>query len=491
MEEKIINDVALGAVGNIKGSYSTHFVENFNVDGSPESTDLEAIFNNPQDNIGDIIAYSKYCYRKHGIIMRVINIIRDFGATGFELSYPTQADKVKKVIEAYNKRIDIDGLVKDIIFELALTGNVVCYDRGGNRVDIYPIDMIKVVPLVKNNKQLVAYKVTNTNYSIDDYGKNINKEIENAYPKEILDAQRNGNMYALLDDNNAYFEKINASRYEPYGVSVILPAFEDLSHKTLLKEAEKATANDIINKILHIQVGNANVKPSGELLEKYNNLFLNQSGSLLATTPDYVTINWIEPKTDIFGEDKFVEIDTDILNTLGVSLTLIRGEGGGNYAEGMLNFNGLVRTIEGIRHHIPHIVEDLYSKELERNGLKPEHAPRVEFKDVVIDPETKTNLLIQLFQNAGLPYRALYEGCNMDYDYIKLQREQENSENMDETFKVHTMPFQGNVNIDNNNDTTTDDKGGAPKKTQTERKTDKTASNNDAPRTGLTNTNRS
>ncbi len=471
----------VGAVKSNTSSYSTHFTKNFNVDGSPSSTDLESIFNNPQDNIDDIVAYSKYCYRKHGIIMRVINIIRDFGSTGLVLDYPMKDKGVRKIIENFNKRIDMEQLVKDIIFELALTGNVSCYDRDGARVDIYPIDMIKVIPLITNNKQRIAYKTDMSDISMDDYGNDINKAIEKAYPKEILDAQKNGREYAVLSEENAYFVKINASQYEPYGVSVILPAFEDLSHKSLLKEAEKATANDIINKILKVSIGDKENKPGPNLISEYNNLFAGQSGSLLATVPYYVNIEWIEPETDIFGKDKFVEIDTDILNTLGVSLTLIRGEGGGNYAEGMLNFTGLVRTIEGIRHHIPCIIEDLYRKELVRNGKNPDHAPLVKFDDVVIDKSTKTELLLSLFQNAGLPYQALYEGCDMNWDYIKLMREDENDNDMDETFKVHTMPFQG----------AGDGQAGAPEKTDTERKTDKTSSNNDAPRTGLKDTNRS
>ncbi|MCK9191175.1 MAG: hypothetical protein M0P10_06505 [Sphaerochaetaceae bacterium] len=492
------SELELGAVRELSDSYSKHFDKNFNVDGSPSNTDLEAIFNNPQDNISNIIAYSKYCYRKHGIIMRVINIIRDFGATGLVLDYPKKGNQVKDVIAEYNKRVNIGQLIKDIIFELALTGNVVCYDRDGMRVDIYPIDMIKIVPLIRNNKQVLAYKVNKDNdVATESYGKttdgiDVDKKLETALPDEVLKAKKFGNgQYAILDSEKSYFSKINASQYEPYGVSVILPAFEDLSHKSLLKEAEKSTANDIINKTFHVSIGDKDNKPSRKLLEDYNNLFAGKTGSVLATTPYYVNLEWIEPKTDIFGEDKFVEIDTDILNTLGVSLTLIRGEGGGNYAEGMLNFSGLTRTIEGIRGNIPSILEGLYKSELIRNNLNPDHCPSVRFEDVVIDSETKTNLLLQLFQNAGLPYQALYEGCDMNYDAIKLMREDENSNDMDETFKLHSMPFQGGQNGDMQGDNgQPNGQGGAPKKQLSDRKSDKTASNNNSPRTGLNNTNR-
>jgi len=487
-EDSIRDELVLGAVNTFKTSYSTHFEENFNVDGSPASVDLEKIFNAPQDYISDIVGYSKYCYRKHGIIMRVVNIIRDFGACGFDLSYPTKAKKIEEVITAYNKKVDLDQLIKDMIFELALTGNLACYDRDGERVDIYPISQIKVIPLIKNNKQMIAYKTPINTISYDTFNKQIDTLIESAYPKEITEARKKNLEYGILDTNKSYFAKINASQYESYGISVILPAFEDLSHKSLLKEAEKSTANDIIDKIMLVQVGDKDNKPNKDLIKQYDSLFNGISGSVRVTAPYYVDIKWVEPETNIFGEEKFVEIDTDILNTLGVSLTLIRGEGGGNYAEGMLNFTGLTRTIEGIRLQIPNIIEGLYRSELERNGLNPDHSPIFSFKEVVIDKEAKLNLVKELFTTAGLPYQVLYEQFGMDFDYIKLIREDENTNKVDETFKVRSLPFQGQNGDNQNNtegqETQPQDKGGAPKKTSSERKTDKTASNNDAPRTG-------
>lgn len=477
------NEVVVGSV-TVKTEYSTHFAENFNVDGSPSSIDLEDIFNAPQDNIDDIIGYAKYCYRKHGVITRVINITRDFGASGITLYYPTENKKAKKIIEEYNKKVDIEQLIRDFIFELSLTGNLACYDRDGMRVDIYPINKIDVIPLIVNNKQLIAYKNESINFGITDYGEKINKQIENAYPTEIVQGIKEGKQTIPLDPEYAYFAKINSSQYEPYGMSVILPAFEDLAHKTLLKEAEKATANDIIDKIMLVQIGDENNKPNKDLIDQYTALLDGVSGSVRLTVPYYVDAKFVEPETTVFANEKFIEVDKDILNTLGISLSLIRGESGGNYAEGMINFSGLVRTIEGIRQPIIKIVEGLYKKELERKGVKPEYAPKVSFKEVVIDKEAKLNLMKELFTTAGLPYRVLYEEYGMDFDAIKVIREEENKEKLEETFSLHSMPFQGN-NVDDNQG----DEGGAPTKTLSQRKTDKTSSGNQ-PRTGASNTNR-
>lgn len=482
-DEKVTTSMVVGSIGK-KDQYSTHFDKNFNVDGSPSKVDLESIFNAPQDNIENIVGYAKYCYRKYGIIMRVINIIRDFGSSEIKLSYPTKNKKVRQVIDDYNKRIDIPQLTKDFIYEMALTGNLACYDREGQRVDIYPINTIKPVPLIKNNKQLIAYQIPMSTFGSDTYGAEIDKQIQSAYPKEICDAIKSGKDKVILNPDNAYFAKINASQYESYGLSVILPAFEDLAHKSLLKEAEKATANDIIDKIMLIKIGDADNKPSRTLIEEYTRLLDGLTGSVRLTVPYYVSAEYVEPETSVFASEKFVEVDTDILNTLGISLSLIRGESGGNYSEGIINFSGLVRTIQNIQAPVIRILEGLYGAELKRHGYKAEDAPKVEFADVVIDKDAKLALVKELFTTAGLPYRVLYEEFGYDFDSIKLIREEENDEDMDEVFATHTLPFSGEQAVDG------EDKGGAPEKPITQRKSDKTQSNNDQPRTGLKKTHR-
>lgn len=467
--------VALCAMSEGANEYSTYYNKNFNVDGSPSDYSLEQIYNSPQDNIADIVGYSKYSYRKYGIIMRLINMYRDFGCTKIHLDYKTNDEKVTKVIENYNKQIKLPQLVRDMIFEMALTGNLVCYDRNGKRVDIYPIDKIEVTDLIINNNPLLAYKIEDT-FDSYDYDEKIIKKINKAFPKEILRAKENGNAKAILDYDKTYFAKINVSQYEKYGVSVLLPAFEDLSHKNLLKSAEKSTAKAIIDKIMLTQVGDKDNPPSENLIAQYDRLFQNVSGSVAVTVPYNVNIKFVEPETSVFGAEKFIEIDKDILNTLGVSVSLLRGEGGGSYSDGLVNFTGLCRSIEAVREPLINVIHGLYMAELKRKRLDPKLAPIPRFEEVVIDKTAKMELLTNLFTSAGLPYELLYEGSGFDYDHVKLIRKKENENKEEEIFSLRAQPFQGNQNADSS------DEGGAPTKNEGQRKTDKSKSNNDQPR---------
>lgn len=480
-EVAVTQEMCVGSISRNR-QYSTHFARNFNVDGSPANADLEKYLNAPQDNIEGIFAHSKYVYRKHGIIMRTVNIMRDFGASGLRLQYPVKADKVKQAIENFNENVDIEQFVRDAIFELAISGNLVCYYRNGKRIDIYPINQIEMLPLMIDNKQILGYKIENK-FMTKSYGKQFDSAIQTAYPKEIVESIKKGEQLAYLDPKYSFSAKINCSQYEPYGVSCILPAFEDLAHKTLMKEAEKSISNELINKILLVKIGDKDNKPNARIISEYTNMLDNISGAVRLTVPYYVQAQFVEPETAVFGAEKFIEIDSDVLSTLGISLSLLKGEGGGNYSEGIINMSSLTRTIETMQRPIAKIIEEMYRIELERKGLNPEHCPKVSFNEVVIDKASKLALVKELFVSAGLPYEVMYNEYGYDFESLKIMKEQENKETLEEVFKLHTQPFQGTGQPDANGD----GEAGAPKKKISERKTEPRGNNQS---TGLKNTNR-
>ena len=114
-------------------------------------------------------------------------------------------------------------------------------------------------------------------------------------------------------------------------------------------------------------------------------------------------------------------------------------------------------------------------RELQRNGINADKTPKVSFNEIVIDENARLGLVHWLFEHAGLPYRVLFEEHGYDYDYMKLERIEENKAKADEIFELRGQPFQGAIQ----------DKGGRPEKNLSERKSDKNQSNNDQPRSGV------
>ena len=459
-----------------KTQYSRYFEQTFNVNGDPKGYDLKKYAQNPQANILELVGLAKYYYVSEGIIMRTVNIIRDYSVTDLRLEYGNSKSKVQNVVESFLKRVDIKRFCKDFVFEMAMTGNCFCYDRDGEYIDIYPLDLIDVSNVIVAGKQQVFFNNSDTNISLDESEED-KKLMESAYPEEIIKGKRRGQQKIPFDIDKSYFAKMNSSRYDKYGLSFLVPAFDDLSRKNMMKEAERSTASGIIDQILHIKVGNKDHIPTDKEVEFYSSLFDGKSGSLRATTPDFVSLEWISPSSEIFGEQKFIELDKDLLSTLGVSLTLLRGEGGGSYSEVMLNITGLIKTIDAIRSPLVEIIEDMIKKELIRNGINADKCPKVSFNDIEIDKSERLSLVQWLFEHAGLPYRALYEEHGLDYDYIKLEREEENKRKDEDVLALRSQPFQGNIGMTKDNK-----EAGRPEKKDFERESPKEQSNNDQPR---------
>ena len=460
-----------------QSTYSRYFSQKFTINGEPKGYDLQKYAQNPQDNINELSALAKYYYISEGMIMRTVNIIRDYSVTELHLDYDKGKGKVKAIVDSFLKKIDINKFCKDFVFEMAMTGNCFCYDRDGEYIDIYPLDLIEVSNVVINGKQQVYFDNSQMDFEMNDNPEEA-KLMAKAYPEEIQKGIRQDRAKIPFDLDKSYFSKMNSSRYDRYGVSFLVPAFDDLSRKNLLKEAERSTASGIIDQILHIKVGDKDHAPSKDEVLFYSDLFTDKTGSVRVTTPYYVGLEWISPDSQIFGETKFLEIDKDLLSTLGVSLTLLRGEGGGNYSEGMLNITGLIKTIESIRSFLPPIIEDMIRRELERNGINADKTPKVSFNEIVIDENARLGLVQWLFEHAGLPYRVLFEEHGYDYDYMKLERLEENNSDDDKVFELRNQPFQGNMPQE-------EQEVGRPEKNLSERKSDKNQSNNDQPRSGV------
>lgn len=457
-----------------QSTYSRYFSQKFTINGEPKGYDLQKYAQDPQDNIHNLSALAKYYYISEGMIMRTVNIIRDYSVTELKLDYAKGKQKVQNIVDNFLKRINVEKFCKDFVFEMAMTGNCFCYDRDGDYIDIYPLDLIEVSNVIIDGKQQVYFDNSRTEINLESNPEE-EKLMAKAYPEEIQKGIKQGREKIPFDLTKSYFSKMNSSRYDRYGISFLVPAFDDLSRKNLLKEAERSTASGIIDQILHIRVGDKDHAPSEKEVLFYSDLFTDKTGSVRVTTPYYVKLEWVSPDSQIFGETKFLEIDKDLLSTLGVSLTLLRGEGGGNYSEGMINITGLIRTIESIRSFLPPIIEDMISRELERNGINADKTPKVSFNEIVIDENARLGLVQWLFEHAGLPYRVLFEEHGYDYDYMKLERLEENKSKDEKTFELRNQPFQGAIQ----------DKGGRPEKNLSERKSDKNQSNNDQPRSSV------
>ena len=172
-----------------KSEYSRYFSQTYTVNGEPKGYDLQKYAKNPQLYIKELIALAKYYYVLEGVIMRTVNIIRDYSITDIKLDYSKGKAKVQKIVDDFLKRIDVTKFCKDFVYEMAMTGNCFCYDRDGEYVDIYPLDMIEVSNVIVNGKQQVYFNNSHIDISLDST-EDEQKIMQKAYPEEILNGMK-------------------------------------------------------------------------------------------------------------------------------------------------------------------------------------------------------------------------------------------------------------------------------------------------------------
>ena len=196
-----------------QSTYSRYFSQKFTINGEPKGYDLQKYAQNPQDNIHNLAALAKYYYISEGMIMRTVNIIRDYSVTELKLDYAKGKQKVQNIVDNFLRRIDIEKFCKDFVFEMAMTGNCFCYDRDGDYIDIYPLDLIEVSNVIVDGKQQVYFDNSQTEFSMESNPEE-EKLMAKAYPEEIQKGIKQGREKIPFDLSRSYFSKMNSSRYD-------------------------------------------------------------------------------------------------------------------------------------------------------------------------------------------------------------------------------------------------------------------------------------
>jgi hypothetical protein len=249
----------------------------------------------------------------------------------------------------------------------------------------------------------------------------------------------------------------NKSRQrERYGRPVGIAAFEDLLHKDLLKLAERAVVDKVIQTLLVVRLGEGGTDgyvPSTEQAGKvYNSIkaVLNEetkdSQNKLVGIPYWATIEALKVDLGIFENNKYEQIDQDILVSLGVSGILNAGQGN-NYSSGKINENIFYSKVFDI---LEQIADEVFNVQF--NQIVPNsdiNFKKTFTRTVTVDNDTKLQVLQTLLDKGGSIKSVLDEvGVNFD-DYIKQIKYEA------EEVKTHDLliPYQSTYTMSDGSDT--------------------------------------
>jgi hypothetical protein len=379
------------------------------------------------------------------------------------LKLPIVDDLVK--IAKFDKGVNRKSVIRDILFQSVSQGSAIGYIHGTstNRY-VQMLDLDYYVPKGIVNGQwqvevdLVKFSHVNKNLT-DEYPYDYTFNPKELLPKAELLAQprevqlaytnfqtstKQQDRHYLLSLNRTFVIKIMCTQSERLGRPAGMPAFSDLLHKEIIRDAEIALIDRIINMILVLKLGESGekgFKPSGEVrreMARETKKALTSDtlkGLKLIGIPYWAEIEALKTDLSLFDKEKYESIDNDIMVALGVS-GIMGGSKENSFAGGQLMASLFMTNIYSI---LEQIEENLFNYQY--NLIVPDSTvtfKRVFNRTMVLDNKSKIEILNKLVDRGG-SIRYLLDAIGIDFDeYIT------NVEYEKETRKVNDIfePFE-------------------------------------------------
>ena len=443
---------------------------------------LDMLSVDPQANLLKILEINDIArtyVNKDWIIGKVAEVLESNVNSNFKLSYSSfdgnekkvkELEECKKIINEFNKSINLRNLIKSSVPTTYIEGNYIFYCRGEKTglytYTWYPLGVVEISDYDVNGEPQVIINMrellTRLRKTIKRTRKNkalffekLEEEIKANYPPEVLNAYQNKDDYAKLDRKWTGVMRVNRQNRK-YGLTPIFralyPALTLEQFDTTDNINSKAKAKKIIVQTLRKELMGQD--GTNEAFEQqawaHDNLMQAfKQKTVLVTTPTFVEkIEYVEPSTPNTDTETVMNYVNRELSTLGISFLMSSGSTGASVAS--ISLDQLMKTINSISEQLEYIMERFYKNILEANGHSSEFIPTIRVLDSeLLEMEVKQELAKLLYCNFNVSLETALSILGFDVNDEKAKRQKENKEGMDEIFKAHESQFTKSSVTDN------------------------------------------
>ncbi len=345
-------------------------------------------------------------YVEEPLIKNCINSWRTF-AVGDEIKITSDDDEVKSKANELADRLGISEFVKDMILQLLVKGDAVGFKRYS-----------------KDGKDIEEVTCVNPISIKVKYAQGQLVEIQQ-FPEDSPTA---GDGLKLPVEQTLHL-KWDAPSFSPRGNSLVLPAFESIELLRDYRRAEKAIAKRWTTPLRFIKVGGEfgqrMIMPDQKMLHDVRDLMNKMDMKSGMVVPFYVTVETYGTEGEVLNvEDKVKEVKEDIVVALGLSRSLVAGDGP-NFATASVSMQKMLIMIREIKHAAKTILDWIYTDWLEISGHQGKGIQFV-FND--LDPTDAVDfkkLLIELYDRKLISRSSLQLKMDLDPDTETANREHE------------------------------------------------------------------
>jgi hypothetical protein len=218
-----------------------------------------------------------------------------------------------------------------------------------------------------------------------------------------------------------------------------------------------ATAEGTINSLQVIKVGNDKYPATPKQLKALAELFQTGAKSYQIFWNHTLEIENKTADLSALSDEKYKQINRDILSSLGMPVVLINGgEDGGRFANAWASIVALIERLEAGRRQVKRWLESEYRILANEFNLE---APAVEFDRMNLKEERVFKDILMAYYDRGLlDVETMLDDTGFDYDII-LQRKKDEEKDS----KYWESPFEGPAPVPPKPPTTKQGGEGRPK----------------------------
>jgi len=483
---------AMNRLDTANGIHSVHLSDGTGQAPTLDVETIDRLARNPQNDLQSILSINKIVreyINKDDIVGKVVECIGANVNTNYRLQYEKvdnaknvkpKLDEAKKLLKRVNSSIKLDTLIRRAIVATYSEGTWIAFLRHNNDsyvLDIYPLGICEIADYEYNGEPAVLFNMNELKsrlqktYKKDKKGKalffkNIEQEIKENYPPEVLKAYQAKEAYAKLNVKYTGVLRIN-EQGRKYGLTSIFRALKSLIMLEAFDNSDlinaKARGKKFIHQKLRKEVMGVDFGKKGfdEMAYAHMN-FINawQQPTVVVTSPPSVEeISYVEPKVEMINKDKYNAYRSRVLTTLGISFLMDSNTQSVSTAN--ISLDQLLRTINAIASQLEIVLEKWYRQILIDKGMPEEFTPSVTILDSEqLELDMKRQLASFLFNTLGASYETSYSMLGLSASEEAQKRVDEDEKDYDEIFMPHATAYTRSANegVVNNKDKAVDSK---------------------------------
>jgi hypothetical protein len=345
-------------------------------------------------------------YVEEPLVKNCVNSWRTF-AVGDEIKIAAEDEDLKTAALDTLERLRITPFVKDMILQLLVKGDAVGfkrYSRDGKDLE----EVVCVNPVSVKVKYAAGELIEARQTPEDTPG------------SESID----------LPVEQVLHLKWDAPSFSPRGNSLVLPAFQSIELLRDYRRAERAIAKRWTTPFRLLKVGGAfgqkMVMPDQKMLEQVRDLINKMDMKSGLVVPFYVTVETHGTEGQVLKvEDKVKEVKEDIVVALGLSRSLVAGDGP-NFATASVSMQKMMVMIREIKQAARRLLDWIFDDWMRLRGYE-EKSLQFLFND--LDPSDAVDfkkLLIDLYDRRLISRSSLQIKMDLDPDIEASNRESDN-----------------------------------------------------------------